>query len=122
LRALRLWEGAASNPFNPDCRLGVIAIDGIEIPAGYRDGHLISVKPERRLIGFWRSIRTTISLLKAARFGPAPKAVAEANGCVSHMLEVLRAARKAKIRVFYAMHRRYRPGDYETWQYVACRS
>jgi hypothetical protein len=85
-------------------------------------GILISVKPERRLIGFWRSIRTTISLLKAARFGPAPKAVAEANGCVSHMLEVLRAARKAKIRVFYAMHRRYRPGDYETWQYVACRS
>ena len=45
--------------------------------------------------------------------------VAEANNCVSHMLEVLSAAREAKLRVFYAMHRRYRPGDYETWKYIA---
>ena len=34
------------------------------------------------------------------------------------MLE-LNAARLAKLRVFYAMHHRYRPGDYETWKYVA---
>ena len=47
------------------------------------------------------------------------KAVADANQCVPHMLQVLTAARKAKLRVFYAMHRRYRPGDYETWKYVA---
>ena len=47
------------------------------------------------------------------------KAVAEANGCVPHMLQVLNAARKAGLRVFYALHRRYRPGDYETWKYVA---
>src|SRR5215471_11654206 len=47
------------------------------------------------------------------------KAVAEANQCVPHMLQVLTAARKAKIRVFYALHRRYRPGDYETWKYIA---
>jgi len=47
------------------------------------------------------------------------RAVAEANGCVPHMLEVLTAARAAKLRVFYAMHHRYRPGDYETWKYVA---
>src|SRR6201986_3423135 len=47
------------------------------------------------------------------------KAVAEANNCVSHMLEVLTAARKAGLRVFYALHHRYRPGDYETWKYVA---
>ena len=46
-------------------------------------------------------------------------AVAEANQCVSHMLQVLTAARKAKLRVFYALHRRYRPGDYETWKYIA---
>ena len=26
---------------------------------------------------------------------------------------------KAKLRVFYALHRRYRPGDYETWKYIA---
>src|SRR5262249_12410102 len=47
------------------------------------------------------------------------KAVAEANQCVPHMLQVLTAARKAKLGVFYALHRRYRPGDYETWKYIA---
>jgi ureidoacrylate peracid hydrolase len=47
------------------------------------------------------------------------KAVAEANGCVPHMLQVLQAARAAGLRVFYAMHHRYRPGDYETWKYIA---
>ena len=45
--------------------------------------------------------------------------VAEANDCVPHMLQVLNAARKAKLRVFYALHHRYRPGDYETWKYIA---
>jgi ureidoacrylate peracid hydrolase len=35
------------------------------------------------------------------------------------MMQVLEAARKTGPRVFYAMHRRYRPGDYETWQYIA---
>ena len=47
------------------------------------------------------------------------RAVAEANGCVPHMLQVLNAARTAKLRVFYAMHHRYRRGDYETWRYIA---
>ena len=47
------------------------------------------------------------------------KAVAEANQCVPHMLQVLNAAREAEVRVFYAMHHRYRPGDYETWRYIA---
>ncbi|OBJ54819.1 cysteine hydrolase family protein [Mycobacterium sp. 1423905.2] len=47
------------------------------------------------------------------------KAVAEANRCVPHMRETLEAARSAGIRVFYALHRRYRPGDYETWKYIA---
>jgi ureidoacrylate peracid hydrolase len=47
------------------------------------------------------------------------KGVAEANQCVPHMLQVLNAARKAGLRVFYALHHRYRPGDYETWKYVA---
>ena len=47
------------------------------------------------------------------------KAVAEANRCVPHMLDVLSAARKAELRVFYALHHRYRPGDYETWKYIA---
>jgi nicotinamidase-related amidase len=47
------------------------------------------------------------------------KAVAEANDCVPHMLHVLDAARKAGLRIFYALHHRYRPGDYETWKYIA---
>jgi len=47
------------------------------------------------------------------------RAVAEANDCVPNMLQVLTAARKAGLRVFYALHHRYRPGDYETWKYIA---
>jgi ureidoacrylate peracid hydrolase len=47
------------------------------------------------------------------------KAVAEANSCVPHMAQVLNAARQAGLRVFYALHHRYRPGDYETWKYIA---
>ena len=35
------------------------------------------------------------------------------------MSQVLNAARDAGLRIFYVMHRRYRPGDYETWKYIA---
>jgi ureidoacrylate peracid hydrolase len=47
------------------------------------------------------------------------KSVAEANECIPHMLQVLNATRNAGLRVFYALHRRYRPGDYESWKYIA---
>jgi ureidoacrylate peracid hydrolase len=47
------------------------------------------------------------------------KGVAEANNCVPNMLQVLNAARKAELRVFYALHHRYRQGDYETWNTIA---
>ena len=47
------------------------------------------------------------------------KAVAEENNCVPHMLHVMNAARKAGLRIFYALHHRYRSGDYETWKYIA---
>ena len=47
------------------------------------------------------------------------KTIAQANDCVPNMLRVLNAARKAGLRVFYALHHRYRPGDYETWNYIA---
>jgi ureidoacrylate peracid hydrolase len=56
---------------------------------------------------------------EGGKIWPRIKAVAEANDCVTHMLEILNAARRAKLRVFYAMHHRYRPGDYETWKYIA---
>src|SRR5918996_1013019 len=47
------------------------------------------------------------------------KGVAEANKCVPHMMQVLDAARKADIRIFYALHRRDRPGDPEC-RYEVC--
>jgi nicotinamidase-related amidase len=47
------------------------------------------------------------------------KTVGEANQCVPHMIQVLTAARKAGLRIFYVPHRRYRPGDYESWKYIA---
>ncbi|MBV9927490.1 MAG: cysteine hydrolase [Acidobacteria bacterium] len=56
---------------------------------------------------------------EGGKLWPRIKAVAEANNCVPNMSQVLNAARNAKLRVFYAMHRRYRPGDYETWKYIA---
>jgi nicotinamidase-related amidase len=56
---------------------------------------------------------------EGGKIWPRIKSVAKANDCVAHMLEVLNAARRAKLRVFYAMHHRYRPGDYETWKYIA---
>src|ERR1043165_1623805 len=56
---------------------------------------------------------------EGGKIWPRIKAVAEANNCVSHMHQVLTAARAAQLRVFYALHHRYRPGDYETWKYIA---
>src|ERR1700746_1999260 len=47
------------------------------------------------------------------------KAVAEAKSCVPNMLQVLNAPRNAGLRGVYAMDHRYRPGDYETWKYIA---
>ena len=38
--------------------------------------------------------------------------------CVTHMREVLAAARAADLLVCYAPHHRWRPGDYETWNHA----
>jgi len=46
------------------------------------------------------------------------KDVAEANQCVPHMALTMEAARSAGIRICYALHHRYRGGDYETWKYM----
>ena len=40
------------------------------------------------------------------------KPVAEANGFVPHMLQVLNASRSAGVRVSYALHHRYRRGSH----------
>jgi ureidoacrylate peracid hydrolase len=58
-------------------------------------------------------------IAEGGKVWPRLRAVAEANDCVPHMLRILTAARDARLRVFYALHRRYRPGDYETWRYIA---
>jgi len=47
------------------------------------------------------------------------RSVAEANDCVAHMLRILTVARDVELRVFYALHHRYRPGDYESWMHIA---
>ena len=56
---------------------------------------------------------------EGGKIWPRIQVVAEANGCVLHMLQILNAARKAQLRVFYALHHRYRLGDYETWKTIA---
>jgi ureidoacrylate peracid hydrolase len=56
---------------------------------------------------------------EGGKLWPRIKAVAEANNCVPNMLQVLNVARNAKLKTFFAMHHRYRPGDYETWKYIA---
>lgn len=56
---------------------------------------------------------------EGGKIWPRIQSVAEANNCVPHMLEVLTAAREAKLPVFFAMHHRYREGDYENWKYIA---
>ena len=47
------------------------------------------------------------------------KGVADVNKCVPNMLQILKAARQSGLRIFYAMHHRYQPGDYENWNYIA---
>jgi len=56
---------------------------------------------------------------EGGKIWPRIKAVAEANNCVPNMLQVLNVARNAKLKIFFAMHNRYRPGDYETWKHIA---
>ncbi|NKK78053.1 isochorismatase family cysteine hydrolase [Rhizobium leguminosarum] len=56
---------------------------------------------------------------EGGKIWPRIKEVAEANNCVPHMQEVLTAARAAKLPIFFAMHHRYREGDYENWKFVA---
>jgi nicotinamidase-related amidase len=56
---------------------------------------------------------------EGGKFWDRLKHIAEANRCVPNMLQILNAARKAELHVFYALHRRYRAGDYEAWKYIA---
>jgi nicotinamidase-related amidase len=50
---------------------------------------------------------------------PRVREVVEANGCIPHMIQTLTAARSAGLRIFFVPHHRWRPGDYETWTFLA---
>ena len=56
---------------------------------------------------------------EGGKIWPRIRAVAEANHCVPNMAQILNAAREVGLKVFYAMHHRYRAGDYESWTYIA---
>ena len=56
---------------------------------------------------------------EGGKLWPRVREVAEANGCVPHMIQVLGAARSAGIRVSFSPHHRWRAGDYETWKFWA---
>jgi len=56
---------------------------------------------------------------EGGKIWPRIKEIAEANNCVPHMEQILSTARQVKIPVFFAMHHRYREGDYKNWKYIA---
>jgi nicotinamidase-related amidase len=58
-------------------------------------------------------------LSEGGKVWPRVRDVVAANGCVPHMLQMLTAARSAGLRIFFAPHHRWRPGDYETWNTLA---
>ena len=77
-----------------------------------------SIKYDRKITGLLMIDPYNDFISEGGKIWDRLKGVAEANGCIPNMLKVLNAARAADIRVFYAMHHRYRPGDYESWKYV----
>lgn len=54
-------------------------------------------------------------LSEGGKVWPRVQAIAEENGLLANMKAVVAGARRAGIRVFYAPHRRWEPGDYEDW-------
>ena len=49
----------------------------------------------------------------------SPEGCRRSESLCSEYVASPECARKAELRVFYALHHRYRPGDYETWKYIA---
>jgi ureidoacrylate peracid hydrolase len=50
---------------------------------------------------------------------PLVREVVEANECIPHMIQILKAARSAGMRIFFSPHHRWRAGDYEKWKFWA---
>ena len=82
-------------------------------------GHIINLTYHKDITGLLVIDPYNDFISEGGKVWDRLKGIAEANHCIPHMLQVLDAARKADIRVFYALHRQYRPGDYESWKYLA---
>jgi nicotinamidase-related amidase len=50
---------------------------------------------------------------EGGKLWPRVREVVEANGCIPHMIQILKAARSAAVRIFFSPHHRWRSGDYE---------
>jgi nicotinamidase-related amidase len=56
-------------------------------------------------------------LSEGGRIWPRVKAVAEEIGLIDNLKSINHAVRQAGIRVFIVPHRRWEPGDYESWRH-----
>jgi ureidoacrylate peracid hydrolase len=99
----------------------MLAFNKSDVDLGERIGgkNMGNLKFDKENIALLVMDRTNDFISEGGKLWDRLKTVAEANDCVPHILQVLNAARKAELRVFYALHRRYRQGDYETWMYIA---
>ena len=57
-------------------------------------------------------------LSEDGKIWPLVKDVAGEVGLLEHLRAVVAGARTAKIKVFIVPHRRWEPGDYESWEHV----
>jgi nicotinamidase-related amidase len=58
-------------------------------------------------------------LSEGGKIWPRVKEVAKARDTLQHLRQLLSEVRRAEIAVFYAPHRRWRPGDYFGWLNMA---
>jgi ureidoacrylate peracid hydrolase len=72
----------------------------------------------RRSPHSWWSTHITTSFPRAARSGIASRASPRRPLCSEYAASAECGAR-SRASGFYALHRRYHPGDYETWKYIA---
>jgi ureidoacrylate peracid hydrolase len=67
---------------------------------------MVKVTYDRQVIGLLVVDLYNDFIPEGGKGWPRIRAVAEINDCIPHMLQVLKAARSSKLRVFYAMHHR----------------
>src|ERR1700760_2646921 len=57
-------------------------------------------------------------LSEGGKIWPMVKTVAGEVSLLDHLRPAVAAARAASVTVFFVPHRRWEPGDYESWQHV----